>query len=99
MKFETIALDARLRQAWRVAPNGEPLASADPVPDFTLRNLGFQVRYRFEVAPLSDLYVVYGRGGLAVEDGSRTLAELLGDATSLRDAEQVLVKFSYRFAN
>lgn len=99
VKFETIALDARLRQAWRVAPDGEPVASTDPVPDFTLRNLGFQVRYRFEVAPLSDLYVVYGRGGLAVEDGSRPLAELLGDATSLRDAEQLLVKFSYRFAN
>lgn len=99
VKLEAIALDARLRQAWRVAPDGEPVASDDPVPDFTLQNLGFQVRYRFEVAPLSDLYVVYGRGGLAVEDGSRPLAELLGDATSLRDAEQLLVKFSYRFAN
>lgn len=97
VKLETIALDARLRQAWRVAPDGEPVASADLIPDFSLQNLGFQVRWRYELAPLSDLYVVYGRGGLATEDGSRPLAELLGDATSLRDAEQLLVKLSYRF--
>ncbi|KAA2285466.1 hypothetical protein F0415_04685 [Arenimonas fontis] len=99
VKLETIALDARLRQAWRVAASGEPLPTADPIPDFNLRNLGFQVRWRYELAPLSDLYLVYGRGGLAVEEGSRPLAELLGEATSLRDAEQVLVKLSYRFAN
>src|SRR5690606_23339165 len=99
VKLETIALDARLRQAWRVAASGEPLPTADPIPDFNLRNLGFQVRWRYELAPLSDLYLVYGRGGLAVEEGSRPLAELLGEATLLRDAEQVLVKLSYRFAN
>ena len=28
-----------------------------------VRNLGVQLRYRFELAPLSYLYVVYGRGG------------------------------------
>ena len=67
--------------------------------DFSLANLGFQVRYRYELAPLSDLYVVYGRGGLDDQGISRPLAELLGDATSLRDDEQILVKLSYRFAN
>ena len=35
----------------------------DPVDDFSLSNLGFQVRYRWEFKPLSYLYVVYGRGG------------------------------------
>lgn len=99
VKLETIVMDARLRQAWRVAPSGEPVRSNDPIPDFNLANLGFQVRWRYELAPLSDLYVVYGRGGLAMEDGSRSLPELLGDATSLRDAEQILIKLSYRFAN
>jgi len=101
VKFETIALDARLRQAWLVGGNGEPVPVAAPadITDFSLANLGFQVRYRYALAPLSDLYVVYGRGGL-VEDGfSRPLSDLLGDATSLRDAEQLLIKLSYRFAN
>ena len=28
-----------------------------------MNTLGFQIRYRYELAPLSYLYVVYGRGG------------------------------------
>ena len=101
VKLETIALDARLTQAWAVAANGEPIAIATPadIGDFSLANLGFQVRWRYELAPLSDLYIVYGRGGLATDEASRGLGELLGDATSLRDAEQLLIKISYRFAN
>jgi len=101
IKLETIALDARLRQAWVVGAGGEPMPVVAPadVSDFSLANLGFQVRYRYQLAPLSDLYVVYGRGGLDNQDGSRSLGELLGDATSLANAQQILVKLSYRFAN
>ena len=99
VKLETIAIDARLRQAWRVGPGGEPLPTNDPIDDFNLRNLGFQVRYRYELAPLSDLYVVYGRGGLAFDNEHRSLADLVGNTFSLDDDEQILVKLSYRFAN
>ena len=48
-------------------------------------------------SPMSDLYVVYGRGGAGYQDEGRPLAHLLGDAVDLRDADQVLVKLSYRF--
>ena len=101
VKLETIALDARLRQAWAVRADGEPIATATPpdISDFSLANLGFQVRYRYELAPLSDLYIVYGRGGLDERNAGRSLSELLGDASSLADSEQLLIKISYRFAN
>ena len=49
-------LARRCRTARRCATN-------DPIDDFSLSNLGFQVRYRWEFKPLSYLYVVYGRGG------------------------------------
>jgi len=98
VKLETIALDARLRQAWAVAPDGTPVAVDDPtVTDFSLRNLGFQVRYRYELAPLSNLYIAYVRGGFGIEDFSQPVGPLLGDAFSLHDSEQLLVKLSYRF--
>ncbi len=100
IKLETIALDARLKQAWRVSGDGRPHPVDDPVPDFNLRNLGFQVRYRYELAPLSDLFVVYSRGGFGFEENAGgSLGGLLGDAFSLRDSEQFLVKLSYRFSN
>jgi len=64
-----------------------------------LNNLGFQIRYRYELAPLSDLYVVYSRGGSGFEyNDPQDPASLLGDAFSLRDTEMFLVKLSYRFS-
>jgi hypothetical protein len=67
------------------------------VDDFSVKNLGFQIRYRYELAPLSYLYVVYGRGGYREEGYSEDTGQLLGDSFDLRDDEQLLVKLSYRF--
>lgn len=97
VKLQTLAIDARLRQAWRVDAAGNAIASDEPVDDFSVRNLGFQVRYRYELAPLSYLYVVYGRGGYAQEPVSDDPASLLRDSFRLRDDEQLLVKLNYRF--
>ena len=97
VKLQSIGLDARLRQAWRADADGTPVPVDEPVDDFSLRNLGFQVRYRYELAPLSDLYVVYGRGGYRLDGFGRDEGAQLGDAFSLRHSEQLLVKLSYRF--
>ncbi|MFT3755130.1 MAG: DUF5916 domain-containing protein [Pseudoxanthomonas sp.] len=97
LRLQAVAVDARLRQAYRVAPTGQALASDEGVDDFSVRNLGFQIRYRYELAPLSYLYVVYGRGGYRREAYAGGIDDLLGDSFSLRDDEQLLVKLSYRF--
>jgi len=97
VRLEAIGLDAKARKAWRVAANGEPIASEEAIPDVGLRNLGFQIRYRYELAPLSYLYVVYGRGGYAQEDFTDGTGDLLPEAFELRNDEQLLVKLSYRF--
>src|SRR5690606_12927829 len=97
VKLQAIGIDARLRQAWRFDPSGHPVAVSDPVEDFSVRNLAFQIRYRYELAPLSHLYVVYGRGGFdrrAIADG---VDNALLDSFDLRDDEQLLVKLAYRF--
>ena len=97
LRLQAIALKARLRQPYRIDSAGNAIASDEPVDDISVRNLAVQIRYRFELAPLSHLYVVYGRGGYdeePVNDGSN---RLLRDSFSLRDDEQLLVKLSYRF--
>jgi hypothetical protein len=95
--MQAIGLDAKLRQAFRAAPDGTPVPVDEHVDDFSLRNLGFQVRYRYELAPLSDLYIVYGRGGYMLDEFSQGEGNQLMDAFSLRDSEQLLIKLSYRF--
>ena len=99
VKLQAIAINARVKQAYRVAPDGDAIESTDAVDDFNVRTLGFQIRYRYELGPLSYLYVVYGRGGFEQENAAYSSGRLLRDSFNLRDDEQLLVKLSYRFEN
>lgn len=98
VRLQALGLDANSPRPYRVNPDMRALASADPVDEFSIRNLGLQVRYRYELAPLSDLYVVYGRGGYAVAPIAESASEQFLDSFRLRDSEQLLVKFAYRFS-
>jgi hypothetical protein len=99
VRLEAIGLDADARALWRAAPNGVATRTDEALDDFALRNLGFQVRYRYQIAPLSDLYIAYVRGGSLFQESPDGFG--LGDefrgAFDLRDSEQLLVKISYRF--
>ncbi|MES2669355.1 MAG: DUF5916 domain-containing protein, partial [Pseudomonadota bacterium] len=99
VRLEALGLDAEAKRTWVVAPDGTPVRNNDPADSFALRNLGFQVRYRYEFAPLSYLYVAYVRGGSIFDAGARpySVGEEFSGAFDLRDSEQLLVKLSYRF--
>jgi hypothetical protein len=98
LKLQAIAVSADLQQAYRVE-NGHAVPTDEPVEDFSVQNLGVQLRYRYEFKPLSYLYVVYGRGGYRQDPVSGDTGGFVRDSFSLRDDEQLLVKFSYRFEN
>jgi hypothetical protein len=98
LKLQAIALSAELEQAYRVE-NGSAVETTDPVDDFSVENLGVQLRYRFEFKPLSYLYVVYARGGYQFDQTSDDTGALIRDSFALRDDEQFFIKFSYRFEN
>lgn len=93
-----MGLDAEGRTAYSVA--GGPRARVlGPRPaNFSLAQFGLQLRYRFELAPLSDLYVVYGRGGEFFEEGGRRRGTggLWSDALDAVVADQLFVKLRYR---
>ena len=99
VRLEALGLDAGAKRAWVVAPDGTPVRNNDPADSFALRNLGFQVRYRYEFAPLSYLYLAYVRGGSMFDAGAGrySVGEEFSSAFDLRDSEQLLVKLSYRF--
>lgn len=70
--------------------------------NFRLRNLGFQVRWRYKLGVLSDVYAVYSRGDYALDElapGQQDgVGHALNDVFSLRDDDQLLLKVAYRFA-
>lgn len=97
LRLQALGLDAQLRGAYVVSADGRAVPSAEPVDSFNLRNLGLQLRYRWEFAPLSYFYVVYGRGGYALDESERATSAVFADSFRLRDAEQFFMKLSYRF--
>ncbi|MEO7916489.1 MAG: DUF5916 domain-containing protein [Dokdonella sp.] len=103
IRLEAIGLDGAPRTPWRVTADGRPIRSEDELPAINVRSLGFQIRYRYELAPLSYLYVAYVRGGedydefLVDHAADYGVSRAFRDAFGLRDSEQFLVKLSYRF--
>lgn len=100
VRLEALGLDAHARQSYALAADGTPVEVGRRHADFALHNLGFQVRYRYELAPLSHLYIAYVRGGGMMDeavDADFRYHQRFLDAFELRDSEQLLVKLSYRF--
>ncbi|MBB6183319.1 DUF5916 domain-containing protein [Oleiagrimonas soli] len=97
VRLQALGLNARMRQAYQVGADMRAHPDATPIDDFSLRNLGFQIRYRYQLAPLSNLYIVYGRGGYALEPLLTSTGTQFRQSFNLRDSEQFLVKVAYRF--
>ena len=56
------------------------------------------MRYRFQLAPLSDIFVVYSRGGYFGSDsGDEGPKTLLDESWSGVQVESVIAKIRYRF--
>jgi len=71
-----------------------------PARDFSLSNLAFQLRYRWEIAPLSDVFVVY----TVLADQTRPLGDsdydnLLHDAFEDPLANALVMKVRYRLGS
>jgi hypothetical protein len=95
VKLQTLAVGAKLRDTLEVTPSGGTVHSDEPVDDLGVANLGFQIRYRYEIAPLSDLYIVYNRGGYR-DDTEDDVGSQFRQGFSLKDVNEGLVKIAYR---
>ena len=97
-----VAIKAREREFFLVPervdeliPTTKPDAESD---DFSISNLNIQLRYRWEIAPLSDLFVVYTLGGVD-RTGVQPFDTLFEDTFDNPDVEQFVVKLRYRFGS
>lgn len=65
--------------------------------DFTLSRLAVQLRYRWEIGPLSDLFVVYTRGSNLANRIHDEFNDLFTDALEQPVIDVFIVKLRYRF--
>ena len=84
-------------------PDGttELIEIADPTldsDDFSISQLNFQVRYRWQIAPLSDLFVVYTKGDRQKTNLMR-FSDLFNDNWNNPLGDFLIVKLRYRLGS
>ena len=72
---------------------------SDPTDDFTVSRLTAQVRYRWEIGPLSDLFLVYTRGSNLPNQFDGEFGPLFRDAMKEPIVDVFTMKLRYRFGS
>ena len=90
-------------QEFYVVPDrpGELLEVSKPVgptDDFTISRVNLQLRYRWEIAPLSELFIVYTLNGES-NRLNQGFEDLFSDALDQPVGEQLVVKLRYRLGS
>ena len=98
------ALKAFEDKFWQVNPGRRDFliegAKPNTTPDdFVISRLTFQARYRWEIAPLSDLFVVYTRGSNLPRDGFDDYQSLLERSWNEKIVDTLAIKLRYRFGS
>ena len=106
MAFQWVAIRADERDFYRVpavpgflVPREKAAgASSD---DFAISRMNMQLRYRWEIAPLSDLFVVYTRNAAAPYQNAvgSGFGDLFSQTLDETTGEHLVVKFRYRFGS
>ena len=104
LKLQWVGLDADESQYWLVPQTPGRLLprtkmDLDPKDDFTVSQMTVQLRYRWEIAPLSDLFIVYTRGANLPSQGDQDFDYLFRDALNEPIIDVFTMKLRYRFGS
>ncbi|MEM7016839.1 MAG: DUF5916 domain-containing protein, partial [Pseudomonadota bacterium] len=76
-----------------------PAARTEENHDFSASLLTAQLRYRWEIAPLTDLFVVYNIGNSLSPSRQAAFQDLFTDSFDDPTLDAFIVKLRYRFGN
>ena len=100
-----VAIRAKENLRYELSVPGSPLtvvtdSGDDANLNFAISRLNVQLRYRWEIAPLSDLFVVYTQNAsLPSSNDRRGFASMFSETFDNPLAEQLVVKLRYRFGS
>jgi len=98
VKLEGVTVKAAGIEQLFVEPTGHLKVENNSLESFSESEFLLQFRYRYEISPLSSVYVVYGRGGEAeFEHDAHSRNRLVNDAINNRNEENIVVKATFRF--
>jgi hypothetical protein len=102
MSLQWVGVKAEERGFFEVPAGDGKLEPAEPTlpdHDFTVSMLTAQIRYRWEIAPLTDFYLVYNLGNRLPPDPGSGMSDLFRDSFSDPILENFVAKLRYRFGN
>ena len=97
LKAYIYGLKANNPRAYRVDSSGYMASSEDTINAFQLSETAFQIRYKYEFSPLSNLYVVYTRGGKSSGALRQSFDGLYSNAWNEQTLDKFIVKIRYKF--
>ena len=96
LKGKIYGIKANQARGYRADSSGYLNASNDSLDPFELSETAFQVRYKYQFAPLSDLYVVYTRGGKYNFSRENSFEKIYSGAWSNQNLDKFIVKLRYK---
>lgn len=98
LKSQFVALDAQDPISLITNEDGYLLNHTDKINPFTQGITSFQIRYKYEIAPLSNFYLVYTKGGNVIDDDNeRSTSQTFKDPWNNPNNEILSLKFRLKF--
>ena len=99
IKAQFYTLTADNPSAFSVSKDGKMQYSDAQLNPFELSQVAFQIRYRYELAPLSHFYAVYTRGGYYFDDDKdlKSFGDLYSTGWETTYSDQFILKLRYKF--
>jgi len=98
LKFQWVGIDAEQVDSYQLDSDGTLGLSASSADDFSLSDTALQVRYRYQLAPLSDIFLVYSRGAyFSSDEGDEGPGTLIKEGWDGVQVESIIAKIRYRF--
>ena len=98
LKFQWVGIDALVQNSYILNDWGNLSHSSFQSENFSYSDTALQMRYRFQLAPLSDIYIVYSRGGYFESGvGNEGAKDLFDNGWRNTHVESIVAKVRYKF--
>lgn len=97
IQVESVAVSAKAKYQYVALEDGVLSIQDDKPESFSESEFLAQIRYRYEISPLSNIYVVYGRGGEFSTDEQNNFSWLMKRAIRRPIEENLFVKVRFHF--
>ena len=99
IKGKIYGIKAQNPRSYRVSSSGYMNAASDNMNAFQLSETAFQIRYKYEFSPLSNLYVVYSRGGKLTKAFNQQddFKDIYSDAWTNETLDKFIIKLRLKF--